>query len=188
MHACLTFLCLQVYCDQGWTVIQRRMDGSVDFYRNWTDYVEGFGNLQGEFWLGLHKINRLAASTNNLRVNMEDFHGTKKWAFYAEFRVGNEITKYRLHVKGYRGSAGDSLRLHNGMKFTTKDRDNDVYRLYNCAVANKGAWWYSFCHTSNLNGLYLIGPHDSIGTGVNWHRFRGYHYSLKTTEMEIRRP
>jgi len=28
------------------------MDGSEVFYRNWEDYSEGFGNLDGEFWLG----------------------------------------------------------------------------------------------------------------------------------------
>ena len=183
----LDISCLQVYCDQGWTVIQRRMDGSVDFYRNWKDYVEGFGDLQGEFWLGLNKINRLAASTNHLRVNMEDFDGTKKQAVYAEFRVGNENTQYQLYVKGFKGSAGDSLSYHNGMKFSTKDRDNDKVKA-NCAVAYKGAWWYKSCHASNLNGLYLIGPHSSYANGVNWKTFRGYKYSLKTTEMQIRRP
>jgi len=33
-------------------VIMRRMNGKVNFYRNWTDYDRGFGNLHGEFWLG----------------------------------------------------------------------------------------------------------------------------------------
>ena len=36
----------------GWTVIQRRLDGSVDFYRYWSDYTSGFGDTGGEYWIG----------------------------------------------------------------------------------------------------------------------------------------
>ena len=28
------------------------MDGSVEFYRPWKDYTDGFGNVSGEYWLG----------------------------------------------------------------------------------------------------------------------------------------
>ena len=56
----------------GWTVFQKRLDGSVDFYRGWADYKRGFGNLNGEFWLGLDKVNRLTKLRNRLRVELED--------------------------------------------------------------------------------------------------------------------
>ncbi|PFX25392.1 Angiopoietin-related protein 3 [Stylophora pistillata] len=68
-----------VYCDQttaggGWAVFQRRLDGSFDFNRTWNDYKHGFGNLVGEFWLGLDKINRLTRNEtyNKLRVDLGD--------------------------------------------------------------------------------------------------------------------
>ena len=76
---------------------------------------------------------------------------------------------------------------HNGRKFTTKDRDNDLKGSYNCAVHYSGAWWYNACHGSNLNGLYLGGPHSSYANGVNWKTFKGFYYSLKFTEMKIRK-
>ena len=69
----------EVFCDQktaggGWTVFQKRYGGTVDFFRAWADYKRGFGNLNGEFWLGLEKIRRLTAcSSNKLRVDLEDF-------------------------------------------------------------------------------------------------------------------
>jgi hypothetical protein len=71
------------------------------------------------------------------------------------------------------------------MKFTTKDKDEDI-TPNNCAVTYKGAWWYESCHHSNLNGLYLKGTHSSNADGVNWHAFKGYNYSLKFSEMKIR--
>ena len=171
----------------GWTVFQRRMDGTVDFYLNWADYNKGFGDLNGEFWLGLNKINRLtAAQSTSLRVDLEDFDGNKRYATYSTFKVGNADTEYTLTVSGFGGNAGDSLIYpHNGMKFSTKDNDNDKTSA-NCAISYKGAWWYNKCHRSNLNGLYLVGSHSSFANGVNWYTFKGYYYSLKTTEMKLR--
>jgi len=76
----------EVYCDQntaggGWTVFQKRYDGSVDFFRGWENYKRGFGNLNGEFWLGLDKIHRLTVnSSNQLRTDLEDVHGRTAYA------------------------------------------------------------------------------------------------------------
>ena len=98
-----------VFCGQttaggGWTVFQKRLDGSVDFDRNWTDYKQGFGNLSGEFWLGLDKIHRLTSQTNNtMRVELEDFDGNTTYAEYDMFAVADEADNYRLSVGGYTG-------------------------------------------------------------------------------------
>ncbi|XP_046846856.1 ryncolin-1-like [Xenia sp. Carnegie-2017] len=179
-----------VFCDMttpggGWTVFQRRIDGSVNFYRGWQDYKNGFGNLSSEFWLGLDKIHRLTNVTNNkLRINLEDTSGNKRYAEYDHFSVKNEKQKYELKIGKYSGTAKDSLGLHNGMKFTTKDSDNDK-SSGNCAASYKGAWWYENCHHSNLNGLYKLGKHSSYADGVNWFHWKGYYYSLKSTTMEI---
>ena len=88
----------------GWTVFQRRVDGSCDFYRGWNDYKNGFGDLDGEFWLGLDKINRLSNSGEDvLRVDLEDFENETRYAHYSKFAVAGETDKYRLTVGGYAG-------------------------------------------------------------------------------------
>jgi len=171
----------------GWTVFQRREDGSVDFYRYWTDYQQGFGNLSGEFWLGLDKIHRLTSTTTQLRVDMQDFEGNSRYAQYSSFSVGDSVSKYTLSVSGYSGTAGDSLVIgHNGHKFSTRDQDNDANTLESCAITYKGGWWYNACHYSNLNGLYHGGTYTSGADGVNWYAWRGHSYSLKFTEMKLR--
>ncbi|KAL9985617.1 hypothetical protein ACROYT_G008039 [Oculina patagonica] len=180
-----------VFCDQttaggGWTVFQKRLDGSVNFYRGWADYKRGFGNLNGEFWLGLDKIHRLTKATKNkIRVDLEDTASKTAYAEYNMFAVASEKTKYKLSLGSYSGTAGDSLSSHRGHPFSTKDRDNDRAGS-NCAVQYKGAWWYRGCHDSNLNGLYHGGKHSSFADGVNWSHWKGYRYSAKRTEMKIR--
>ena len=99
--------------------------------------------------------------------------------------VYNILSKNILGFYNISGDAGDSLRNHNGMMFSTKDRDNDLTGG-SCAQGYKGAWWYNKCHHSNLNGLYLRGNHTSYADGVNWLHWRGHQYSLKKTEMKIR--
>ena len=170
----------------GWTVFQRRQDGSVDFYRNWTDYEDGFGNLTGEFWLGLGKINRLTKEqSNTLRVDLGDFSNNKVYAQYTTFSVGDSTTEYTLTVGGYSGTAGDSLTdWHNGRKFTTRDNDNDNYSG-NCADSSfgYGAWWYYHCFHSNLNGFYFYS--NNRHAAINWVKWKDS--PLKFTEMKTRR-
>ena len=100
----------EVFCDQetaggGWTVFQKRMNGSVDFYRAWDDYKQGFGNLNGEFWLGLDKIHRLSVSSSyKLGADLVDLHGNTAFAEYSSFGVASEGSKYQLSSGSYSGT------------------------------------------------------------------------------------
>ena len=152
----------------GWTVFQRRQDGSVDFYRYWTDYENGFGDLTGEFWLGLSKIHRLTKEgSNTLRVDLGDFEGNTAYANYSTFSISDGSTEHILTVGGYSGTAGDGLingpsygRL-NGMKFSKRGNDNDNWHNGNCAASYNGAWWYNACYQSHLNGPYYTNPTEA---------------------------
>ena len=170
----------------GWTVFQSRMDGSEDFYRNWADYVAGFGQLKGEHWLGLEKLVCLTTRRprTELRVDLADYEGNYKYAQYSFFSVGNSGTNYRLNIAGYTGTAGDSLAYHNGMQFSTKDRDNDQ-SVGNCArlISTEHGGTIA-CHHSNLNGLYRSGL--SGNQGVRWRNFLNNDISLKFAQMKLR--
>ena len=99
----------------GWTVFQRRLNGSLDFYRGWESYKNGFGDLNGEFWLGNDNLHRLTAADDViLRVDLEDFDGNTAYAEYTTLKVANEADKYRILVEGYRGTAGDSMQVSSG--------------------------------------------------------------------------
>uniref|UniRef100_A0A2K5HZS0 Fibrinogen C-terminal domain-containing protein n=1 Tax=Colobus angolensis palliatus TaxID=336983 RepID=A0A2K5HZS0_COLAP len=174
---------LTVLCDMdtdggGWTVFQRRVDGSVDFYRDWAAYKQGFGSRLGEFWLGNDNIHALTAQgTSELRVDLVDFEGNRQFAKYRSFKVASEAEKYKLVLGTFvEGSAGECL-------CGLSDNDQDAK---NCAVRYQGAWWYATCHLSNLNGGYLRGAHDSFASGINWNSGKGYNYSYKVSEMKVR--
>ncbi|XP_058056328.1 ficolin-1-like [Anopheles bellator] len=160
-----------------WLVIQHRFDGSLNFYRNWKEYRDGFGNIDEEFWIGLERIYQLTSGQpHELMVELGDFKGSYKFAHYAAFEIGNETEHYKLiSVGAYHGTAGDSLSYHHNMKFTTFDRDNDIGKNRNCAVTFEGAWWYRDCHFSNLNGRY---KNIENTISINWYAFNASQQGL----------
>ncbi|KAM7121028.1 fibroleukin [Molossus nigricans] len=195
----------EVYCDMetmggGWTVLQSRLDGSINFTKTWQDYKAGFGNLRREFWLGNDKIHLLTKSKEMiLRIDLEDFNGVKLYALYDHFYVANEFLKYRLHVGNYNGTAGDALRFskhynHDMKFFTTPDRDNDRYPSGNCGLYYSSGWWFDACLSANLNGKYYHQKYRGVRNGIFWGTWPGmseaqpgsYKSSFKKAKMMIR--
>ncbi|XP_070849953.1 fibrinogen alpha chain [Chaetodon trifascialis] len=202
---------VEVYCQQeglmgGWLLVQQRESGALSFNRSWAEYRNGFGSVdekgKGEFWLGNQNLHLLTNQGESmLKVELEDWEGGIATAEYT-IRVGSEEEEYLLHVSGYTGDAGDALVMphssmasylsHNGMKFSTFDKDNDKWEE-NCAEMYGGGWWYNNCQSANLNGIYYKGTYDpekntpyEIENGVVWVTYKTANYSLKTVRMFIR--
>ena len=178
-------------------MLMKRQDSSVDFYLNWTEYRNGFGNLEGEHWLGLdnmHLLTNLSGVPAQLRVDLADWEGNTSFAIYDQFSVGDENSDYTLSVSGYQSAstAGDSLtNPHNGQRFSTPDRDNDKATTYadgHCAVFFHGPWWHNNCYRSLLTGKYHTsgGPWNTVPRGIIWYTWKGLYYSLHVAEMKIR--
>nr|XP_057925968.1 tenascin isoform X3 [Doryrhamphus excisus] len=178
---------LQVYCDMGsdgggWIVFLRRQSGRLEFFRNWKNYTAGFGDMNDEFWLGLSNLHKLTSGGQyELRVDLRD-KGETAYAHYDKFSVSEPRTRYKVHVGGYSGTAGDSMTYHHGRPFSTYDHDNDI-AVTNCALSYKGAFWYKNCHRVNLMGRYGDNSHSK---GVNWFHWKGHEHSIEFAEMKIR--
>ena len=171
----------EVYCDTsngggGWLVVQRRQDGSVDFNRGWGEYEDGFGKLTGEFWYGLRALHCLTGQGGwEMRMDIKLANGSNIFLQYEQFKVASARDKYKLTVGGFQGITTDPMADHNGMYFTTKDRDNDPWGSGNCAKDSydakhpNGGWWHSHCGYVRLNVLYNF--QYGILLNYKWHSF-----------------
>ena len=100
----------------GWTTILNRVDGSQDFFMDWDSYKLGFGNIAGEFWLGLEKLHYMAGKLDicqwsheikNDHVGYEltellfefvDWNDVQADAYYGYFGIGGEEEGYILKL------------------------------------------------------------------------------------------
>ncbi|XP_021359478.1 fibrinogen-like protein A [Mizuhopecten yessoensis] len=164
---------MNLFCDMDaaegpWAVIHSRTHGNVDFYRNWVEYKNGFGNLNGDFWIG--KLGLYMVQNIEKNINF-------KYWFPGEFCYPHFTT-------------GDGMDYGNGFGFTTYDKDNDGRdpTSKDCAEERHGAWWHDRCTLTNLNGVY----HQEDGydwEAMSWIEFPDpdrYFTPLRKAKMMIR--
>ncbi|XP_073691320.1 angiopoietin-2a isoform X2 [Garra rufa] len=183
----------KAYCDMetdggGWTVIQKRFNGLVDFHQTWKNYTMGFGDISGEHWLGNEIISKLTQEKQYvLRIDLIDWEGNTAFSKYEQFLLDGEKQNYRIHLNGYSGTAGKTSSMGQpGSDFSTKDVDNDKC-VCKCSQMLSGGWWFDACGPSNLNGVYYQqGQNTNRFNGIKWYYWKGSAYSLKATTMMIR--
>ncbi|NXA95905.1 ANGL5 protein, partial [Melanocharis versteri] len=202
----------EVLCDMdfrggGWTVVQKRTDGIVKFQRTWSEYLDGFGDLNGEFWLGLRKIFDIVnqkATHFSLYVDLESENDKHAYASYDGFWIEDEACSFKIHLGHYSGNAGDAFRGYrrednqNSMPFSTFDVDNDGCRpkctikgqpVKSCSnFSDNTGWWFSKCGLANLNGVHRY-TGRLLATGIHWDTWTMNKklVKIKSVSMKIRR-
>ena len=181
---------MDVYCDMetnggGWIVIQRRLPtANVNFTRNWEDYENGFGDLDGEFWLGLKTIHELTTKTDvELMTTVRNESGPVITWTYQVFRISGPDTYYVLNISGGQGPGYDAMAYHNGQRFSTYDSGNT-----RCAYKRQGGWWYKSCTYANLNGPHVCPnlPLNKLKARLVWYNGVGGQKYYTNAEMKIR--
>nr|XP_057934305.1 angiopoietin-related protein 5 isoform X2 [Doryrhamphus excisus] len=201
--------CEMDYMDEGWTVMQRRTEGLTDFRRPWADYVNGFGHLAGEHWLGLKKVFNIVNQKETrfqLLVALVSHDDVASYASYDDFRLDNETSFFSIHLGRYAGSAGDAFRGYDQDQnqdtapFSASDVDNDGCNP-SCSLAgltvescsarhDHTGWWFNGCGLANLNGSPGDGQQDrGPRTGILWDTWmhNGVARAIKSVTMKIRR-
>lgn len=172
--------------DNAFTVILQRLDHTLSFRQPWHLYEAGFGSPHYNFWAGLAHIYALTLQGNNrLQINMQDWSGNNRNAFYSKFYLGDRPSRYRLNVAGFQGNVADDLSYSNQMPFST----NDAPDPHGCATGMQAGWWYNYCAYCLPTGEYYIGGHYTPTTrlydGMFWKDWQGFGYSLKYISMVI---
>ncbi|XP_063296754.1 fibrinogen-like protein 1-like protein [Pelobates fuscus] len=143
----------------GWTVIQKNsFNTEITWTVAWKTYKFTFGNMASDHWLGHYYIHLLTVQKwNKVKIILVDSKNTTRYAEYDSIYVKDEDHGYQLRLGTYSGDAGDSMtsnsltNMHDNMKFSTHDRDNDRSYNKNCADKEGGGWWYDSCYVAQLN-------------------------------------
>jgi len=170
-------------------VVRKQSENAEDFFnQNFKAYQDGFA-ANGESWIGLDKLHRLTSERSySLKITMTDYDNKTFVAVYNNFKVGPG-EDYVATVESFNdtlSTLGDSMRYCNGMKFSTKDRDQDGAG-HHCAETHTGGFWYEACmhaHPTGLssatkkNGKRYVTYYRGGDRGISWDSWSEAEYLL----------
>jgi len=145
-----------------------------------------------ETWLGNDLLSQLTLSRSyRLRFDLQLRNLSLYYAEYSSFLVYGEPRNYELLVSGYSGNVGgDAFSYHNGMMFTTYDRDNDPWTHTdsrynnNCAVWHGAGFWYKSCVACGVNSPRRCHVGDCGNQpGFWWYTRQTRYLYLESTRM-----
>ncbi|XP_062575185.1 angiopoietin-related protein 7-like [Saccostrea cucullata] len=169
----------------GWTVIQHRKRDNprVNFNTTWDDYKRGFGDVNGNYWLGNDAIHTLTTAYNNsLFIRFKSTTNQSFEAQYSSFSLSDETGDYRLSLGNMSGNIVDAFRSWHPVvnhSFSTFDHDNTHSR---CPASRKSGWWFNDCTLVNLNAPFFEFHSDQV-----WDEIISSGKYLFSSEMLIRR-
>eukprot|EP00112_Aurelia_sp_Birch-Aquarium-sp1_P020223 Seg5163.2 transcript_id=Seg5163.2/GoldUCD/mRNA.D3Y31 product=Techylectin-5A protein_id=Seg5163.2/GoldUCD/D3Y31 len=187
------------YCDMetkggGWTVIQRRINSPINFHRQWNEYVRGFGNVEGSFWLGLKAMHHLTKSGKiTLRFDLKNKNGQTGYAEYNTAKIESESQQFAIKLGKFTGNIGDAMQQSNERPFSSFDKDNDALETGSCAEYYRGGWWHNRCFFANLNTVYpgyqktLVTPKNgAYADWMSWYTWEHAFGTITRSEMKLR--
>jgi len=168
--------------DKTWIVFQRRTTGDTDFWRTWSEYEEGFGTKDSDFWLGLRKVRELCPSNCELLMKFR-YESTDYWARYSSFWIEPASQFYKLHIDGFSGNMKEDggMSYSNEAEFSTYD--NDHTGVADCPAWAHSAWWFHNCAYVNFNGIF---GSKEAHKGLKWRGLTHNSNSVDYTFMLLR--
>ena len=175
---------IKVYClmkeKHGWIAIQQRLVGSVDFYRDWAEYRNGFGNPATDYYLGNELIHQLTYGRQiKIAIIGQDFNDELRVLYFDGFYIENEQSGYKIHAGAFSTDSPSPQSLANnwlekdGVSFSTKDNENDRHSVVHCAVKFKTAGWLTSCFKLNFNGPSSVDEDIQNWIGIVWISWKG---------------
>ena len=194
-----------ILCDMnefggGWTTIMHNQ-GDITFASDWESYKKGFGDYRRSFWAGNDFIHQLTKNKDTeLLVILKDNQTEIYYAHYKTFSIDDEASNYTLAIGQHTSLPGvtnlppnalDQFYEHNGIPFSTKDKDSSSNT---CATDYNVGWWFRGCYKVDLVSKVCGKATNYItgNAGIHWNDaknqgWKGYCFTESTMLVRKRR-